>query len=187
MESKVKESDKRYFIAIVPPPPVYDQVQELKYFFRDNYHTTAALNSPPHITLHMPFEWSERKESILCDKLEVFFAAMKGFHLQLLNFSCFAPKTIFIHVAKTKELEKLENELHRFCKKEFNLFNARYKDLPFHPHLTVAFRDMSKTTFAEAWKEFSNKKFSSDFYVDKIVLLKHNGKIWEPLRDFLLN
>src|SRR5690349_2276863 len=100
MESKVKESDKsieRYFIAIVPPFPIYNQVQEFKYFCRDNYRSTASLNSPPHITLHMPFEWSQGKEHVLCDKLEFFFAAMKSFQVQLLNFSCFAPRTIFIH------------------------------------------------------------------------------------------
>jgi 2'-5' RNA ligase len=190
MESKIeahRQKNARYFIAIIPPEPLYKEVQELKEYFRDRYNSRAALRSPPHITLHMPFEWKREKEGMLCEMLESFFRKISGFELKLLNFSCFAPKTIFVHVESCPELETLQKELERFCKSRLNLFHARYQDLPFHPHLTIAFRDMKKETFAQAWDEFVKKKFIREFNVTNVVLLKDNGRQWEPVCYFSLH
>jgi len=191
MNSNVIESPRnkfeRYFVAIIPPMPIYEEVDKLKRYFRDHYKSGAALNSPPHITLHMPFEWKKEKEALLCSKLEAFFATENKFNVELFGFSCFAPKTIFVNVVKTESLENLEKELHMFCKTNLNLFNARYKDLPFHPHMTVAFRDLSKTMFAGAWNEFKDKRVAEKFDVAQIALLKFGEKIWEPVCYFSLN
>ena len=177
----------RYLIAVVPPEKVCEKIEKIKYHFRDNYNSRASLHAPPHVTLHMPFEWKDKKEDALCDALKKFFLTQSQFDLELLNFSSFPPKTIFVDVVTSQMLNMLEERLHDFCKKELNLFNARYKDLPFHPHITVAFRDLSKTTFAEAWTDFRSRTFSDKFTVSKISLLKHNTKVWEPLVDFYLN
>ena len=177
----------RYFIAIIPPEPAYSEITLFKNHILSQYQSKAALNSPPHLTLHMPFEWRREKEEQLFSGLKLFFGKMNAFELQLLNFSCFAPRTIFVEVIMTSELRDLEKELCKFCKNKFNLFHARYRDLPFHPHVTVGFRDLSKTTFALAWNEFSEKKFAARFVVDRVALLKYNGKLWEPLHYFSLN
>lgn len=191
MESKMtsphSEKFGRYFIAIIPPQPACEKIEQFKNHIKDRYKSKAALNSPPHITLHMPFEWKASKEAVLCDRLKNFFDGMQSLEVDLLNFSCFAPKTIFVNVTTNKELERMEKELYGFCKKELNLFNARYQDLPFHPHVTIAFRDLRKAAFGEAWNEFKDKKFAEKFKVVKVALLKHNGKLWEPLRYYSLN
>lgn len=173
-----------YFIAIMPPSPISDEALKIKEHFRDIYHSKGALNSPPHITLHMPFEWKEKKEEKLIDALGLFAKGKEAFTMALNNFSCFEPRVIFIDVTPNEKLNQLQSTLHRFCKVELNLFNAQYRDLPFHPHLTVAFRDLKKAQFALAWNEFKHKSFHSEFGVDKITLLKHNGKHWLPFRDF---
>ena len=66
------EKRKLYFIAIIPPSPVYEEALELKKYFKEQYGSKAALNSPPHITLHMPFLWNEEKEKKLTERLLVF-------------------------------------------------------------------------------------------------------------------
>ena len=182
-----KEKFGRYFIAIIPPSPIYEEVEQLKKHFSDTYKSKAALNSPPHVTLHMPFEWKKEKEEMLCSQLKTFFETFPRFEVELFGFSCFAPKTIFISVVNNLQLENLEKELLRFCKKNLNLFNARYKDLPFHPHMTIAFRDLNKKTFAEAWGEFKDQKLDEKFDVLRVALLQHTGKSWEPLHYFSLN
>ena len=63
---------KLYFLAIIPPSPFYDEALRLKHYFKDEYNSKASLNSPPHITLHMPFEWKEKKEEMLIEKLNLF-------------------------------------------------------------------------------------------------------------------
>jgi 2'-5' RNA ligase len=78
----------------------------------------------------------------------------------------------------------LQQQLHRFVKIELNLFNAQYRDKPFHPHITLAFRDLKKDKFEIAWQEFKGKKYTEKFDVNGITLLKHDGKVWIPYANF---
>jgi 2'-5' RNA ligase len=180
------EKRKQYFIALIPPPPVREQAQELKEYFRERYKSKAALNSPPHITLHMPFRWSEAKEEKLFDKLNDFARGSDPIKVCLDNFSSFPPRVIFLNVTESDALGKFQRDLHRFFKRELDIFNANYQDRPFHPHLTLAFRDLKKPQYHLAWDEFSKKEYKAEFMADKVTLLKHNGKTWDVLKEFLL-
>jgi 2'-5' RNA ligase len=175
-----------YFLAIIPPSPLYEEALGFKNYFKENYHSKASLNSPPHITLHMPFQWKEEKEEELVQTFAEFKPTVKSFDLKLSGFGSFPPRVIFIDVEKNERLEKLHKELHLHCKKELNIFNASYKDKGFLPHLTLAFRDLKKPLFTKAWEEFEKKAYSNTFQVDKFVLLKHNGKVWEIFKEFLI-
>lgn len=181
-----KNSEQLYFIAIIPPEPVYSEAHQLKQYFNDHYNSKAALNSPPHITLHMPFKWKEAKEKILIDKLQTFASTRKSFEMKLNNFSAFEPRVIFIDVIKDDNLESLQKQLKRFCKIELNLFNADYKEFAFHPHLTLAFRDLKKPEFYKAWEEFKDKKFEANFTANSITLLKHDGQQWNVFKNLSL-
>lgn len=183
-----KKDDKRklYFIAIIPPSPLADEALKLKQYMAESYASKGALNSPPHVTMHMPFEWREDREEKLIDTLAKFSSGHTSLRIEFDNFGCFAPRVIFINIKKSEALETLQHELHRYCRKELNLFNANYKELPFHPHLTIAFRDLKKPAFNQAWEEFQQKLFQREFLADEIVLLKHSGKIWEVFKSFKL-
>jgi 2'-5' RNA ligase len=186
MPERSEEKTKLYFIALIPPQPIYDEALEQKHYFKEHYNSKASLNSPPHITLHMPFRWKEQKEEQLVQKLEDFIKVFDPIKVCLDNFSAFAPRVIFINVVKTDALEMLQKSIQRFCKKELNLFNANYKEQPFHPHLTLAFRDLKKPNFKKAWEEFAQKEYKAEFIADKLALLKHNGKTWAIFREFNL-
>jgi 2'-5' RNA ligase len=175
---------KLYFLAIIPPSPFYEEVMALKNYFKDQYNSKASLNSPPHITIHMPFEWKEKKEEMLIEKLTFFSKRYSSGELCLKDFNAFSPRVIYIDVIKNDWLGNLQRELHRFCKVELNLFNANHKDHPFHPHLTLAFRDLKKEYFKKAWEEFKERKFEGTFPVTEIVLLKHDGKVWNHHANF---
>lgn len=168
-----------YFIAVLPPSPLLEEIDVLKHYFEKQYQSKASLNSPPHITLHMPFEWKEEKETKLINTLRDFLKTQRAITLQLENFGCFEPRVIFINVIKNKLLDAFQRELHQAFKKELNLFNAYYRDLPFHPHITLAFRDLKKTQFYKAWEEFREKKIEYSFRAGQISLLKHDGKVWQ--------
>ena len=180
------EKRKQYFMAIIPPSPVLEEALKLKEYFKEKYGSKAALNSPPHITLHMPFLWNEEKEKKLITKLQDFSRRCDPIKVCLDNFSSFAPRVVFINVAESDVLDELQKRLHRFFKRELDIFNANYKEQPYHPHLTLAFRDLKKAQYLLAWEEFSKKEFKAEFMADKIALLKHNGKSWKVLKEFLL-
>lgn len=186
MGSSSGNREKQYFIAIIPPSPVYEEAFGLKHYFREKYNSKASLNSPPHITLHMPFRWKEEKEGDLIAALSGFDPELRPFDLVLNDFDSFPPRVIFINVVENEHLALLQKRMRRFCKTRLNLFNADYKDQAFHPHLTLAFRDLKKNMFREAWEEFSVRKFSASYLVREFHLLKHNGKEWEPLAAFSL-
>ena len=175
------EKRRQYFIAIIPPSPVLEEAQRLKEYFRDNYRSRAALNSPPHITLHMPFFWKEDKEKKLVSRLGEFARRYGPIKVCLDNFSSFPPRVIFINVTESDALNEFQKQLHRFCKRELDIFNANWQDKPFHPHLTIAFRDLRKHEYRLAWEEFSKKEYKAEFMADKVAILKHNGKAWDVL------
>ena len=177
---------KQYFVAIIPPAPVFEEAADLRSYFKEKYNSKAALNSPPHITLHMPFLWREDKEKKLISKLGEFASQCDPVKICLDNFSCFSPRVIFINVTESDALHQLQKNLHRFCKRELDIFNANYKERPYHPHLTLAFRDLRKLQFQLAWQEFSGREYKAEFMADKIALLKHNGKSWDVLKEFML-
>lgn len=179
-----EEKLKQYFIALIPPSPIDDEALRLKNYFRDQYASKASLNSPGHITLHMPFKWKEPKEYEVVDALLKFASDRPTFKMELLNFGAFIPRVIFIDIITNPALTQLSKDLHRFCKRELNLFNAAYKDQAFHPHLTLAFRDLKKPMFEKAWQEFQERKFSARYEVDKLALLKHNGHVWKVHQEF---
>ena len=56
---------------------------------------------------------------------------------------------------------------------------------PFHPHITIAFRDLTQRHFNSLWGDVEHKSFSGRFTTESITLLRHNGKIWTAEDDFL--
>jgi 2'-5' RNA ligase len=167
----------KYLIAILPPEPYAGEIYKIKEYFRDQYNSKASLNSPAHITLHMPFEFD--KEEILLSKFKSL--AIEPFTIQLKDFDCFSPRVIFIDVKKNLLLEDAQRKVTDFCKRELDVFNADYKDHPFHPHVTVAFRDLKKNVFHTAWQEFKSKNYEAIFECRRISVLKHDGKLWQEI------
>jgi 2'-5' RNA ligase len=185
--SKKEKVEKLYFVAIVPPSPIYEEAIEQKMYFKTKYNSKASLNSPPHITLHMPFRWVEKNEDELASHLEKFARDNDAINIKLNGFSSFPPKVIFINVEITAELETLQRNLERHFKRQMNLFNANYKEQPFHPHLTLAFRDLKKPNYQKAWEEFVGKNYQAEFLAHKLALLKHSGSVWEVFQEFELS
>ena len=176
----------RYFLALIPPEPIYSEVMELKAYFRNQYNCKAPLRSPAHITLQMPFLLSEKKETVLIEKLNEFVVNQEGFDLGLHGFGAFAPRVIFVDVVESRQLKVLQKALADFMRRGLNVFDANYKDRGFHPHMTIAFRDLKKALFPQAWAEFEDRPYQATFAVNSIWLLKHDGKQWQPLHEFFL-
>ena len=176
----------RYFLALIPPEPIYREVMDLKAYFRDQYNCKAPLRSPAHITLHMPFLINEKKEIDLAQKLDEFGSAQQGFNLELEGFGAFAPRVIYVAVAENPQLRILQRALADYMRRAFHIFDANYKDRGFQPHMTIAFRDLKKALFPQAWAEFQDRPYQASFGVDSCWLLKHDGKQWQRLHEFFL-
>ena len=175
--------NQKYFIAIIPPEPVFSEIEKIKLDISQKYNNKSALRSPAHITLHMPFEMKESKEENLLQTISQ-FKFSSAFKIELKNYSCFEPKVIFIDVVKNETLNALQKELVFHIKSNLNIFNQYDDKRAYHPHATIAFRDLKKTDFYLANEEYKAKTFSAEFKVSSFFLLKHNGKVWLRHKEF---
>lgn len=176
----MRKFDQLYFIAIIPPIKLKEELMELKRQFGAKYNCKASLNSPPHITLHMPFRYSEKKEEHLIDVLKKSIQ-LSPFVVELNGFSAFPPRVIFINTELTDSINLVFDQVKKTMR-SLNIFNAGYQDRGFHPHLTIAFRDLKKSIFPKAWEEYEQKSFEATFIVEEVMLLKHNGHNWDEYK-----
>jgi len=158
-------------------------IESIKQEISRNYNNKSALRSPAHITLHMPFEIKSGKEDLMISTLSAFRFSIP-FQVQLNNFSCFEPKVIFIDVVPNDPLITLQKELVYHVKSNLNIFNQYDDKRAYHPHITIAFRDLKKSDFYLANEEYKTKVFQAEFKVNSFFLLKHTGKIWLPFKEF---
>jgi 2'-5' RNA ligase len=173
-----RENLKLYFVALVPEGAVFDKVLALKKEVYERFGSRAALRSPPHVTLHMPFQWQEEKEGRLVKSLDALAKQYESMELVLEDFAAFPPRVIYLKVIENEALSKLQGAVQKNAKTDWHLY-PKADSRPFKPHMTIAFRDLSKPRFFEAWDEFQHRKFSARFNIHDLCLLKHNGKSWD--------
>ncbi len=169
-----------YFIALVAPAAIDQQVLKWKNHFKEHYQCTVALKSPAHITLIPPFWMKEESEDELKSSIKEFSKTQRKLQVNLKNFAAFKPRVIYVDVIQTPELNNLHNGLNNFILNK-NLFVVKKDDRPFHPHVTLATRDLYKKAFYEAWQEFSSKEYEATWIVNGISLLRHNKKNWDVI------
>ncbi len=184
MSPQAEGKKGNYFLGLLPPEPLATEALRIKEYFRDKYSSKASLNSPPHVTVHMPFEWREDRKDKLVWSLAGFAKEEKRFPVKLNGFGCFAPRVIFISVQPSPDLTAFQGRLSFMCRQEHHLFHPDHADHPFHPHLTVALRDLRKPRFRVAWEEFKNKSFTGEFNAVSLTLLKHDGRRWNRDAEF---
>lgn len=168
---------QKYFLALVPPTEIFEKVQGIKLLIRDQFGIKYALKSPPHVTLKMPFQYNEVKESQLEKKLGDFLDSQKPFALKIGGVGTFGKRVIFLGIEKSPELVQLQSSLKTFCKRELNLIDE-LSDRNYHPHLTVAFKDLKKGNFEEVLKEVRRNSFQAAYLANELWILKRLDQKW---------
>ncbi len=171
-----------FFIAIIPGPALCAEVTHFKEYAATHFGSSRALRSPPHITLVPPFKWQENRLEELSELLSGFAGEEEGFPLSLSGFDCFAPRVIYVNVVENSSLSSLQSRLGLMLTSGLGL--QKRDDRPYHPHMTVAFKDLRRSVFPKAWTYFSSLDYERRFQVDCLTLLQHNGRMWEIFRDF---
>ena len=91
---------------------------------------------------------------------------------------------IFVDVVSSEDLLKLQNMLVMYLKQQIDLNNSDRR--AFHPHMTVAFKDLKPSIFPDAWDYFQRQSFERDFEADQLFLLKHDGSKWQVIQTIRL-
>ena len=168
-----------YFIAVAPNGRLSSEIRTFQKDFADRFGSVKSYNNFPHITVVPPFWESLENENLLIQKFISIEVGEKPFTIQLENFDSFDNVNNPVVFIKPKEnLQFLE-----VAKKILESFGSKSK---FNPHLTVAYRDLTRENYEKAWKEYSEKKFSAEFLIEKIGLYKHFNKKWNLLAELEL-
>lgn len=182
------QTKTKYLIAVIPPEPIYSDISEFKNTISNQYNSKGSLNSPPHITLHMPFEFSDKKLDLLYYSLSEIANKSGRFEVVLNNFGFFEPRVVFVAIEKNEPLADLHFLIKEQVKLKHFIFNANYRDrIDFKPHITIAFRDLKKEQFFLAKTGFEKKEFKKSFTVNSFYLLEKKDKIWEVKKEFTFN
>jgi 2'-5' RNA ligase len=175
----------RYFIAIVAPEEINQQVLEWKQYMLQHFNCKVALRSPAHITLIPPFIMADTMQHELEEVLLEFANEQSSFPIQLKNFAAFKPRVLYVHVQPNSLLNDLQASLEAFLLQHKH-FPIKKEDRAFHPHVTIANRDLQKEDFPLAWQYFQQMSYEVSFPAYAISLLRHNGQIWEVANSFPL-
>ncbi|MCQ0110111.1 2'-5' RNA ligase [Zhouia amylolytica] len=172
-----------YYIAVVPPENEANQVKSIKEELKCRYGIQHALKSPAHITLQMPFRRSSTDENLMINTLKAFAAKRLSFNVSLNGFNHFSNRVIFISVEDHQPLITLHNVLKNTLIASLS-FTEKETSGPFHPHVTIAHRDLTPEVFNAIWTTYKAKDFAITFRIDSLCLLKHNGKNWDIFKSF---
>ena len=149
---------------------------------RDRFGASHALKSPAHITLQMPFRMDESKERDMGKSLKNFATREMAFKVDLNGFDSFPPRVLFVRIVNHQPLKEFHDRFNESVTKELGLQNK--SPFEYHPHMTIATRDLTEDAFNLAWPELSSRTFEGNFLVKSLFLLKHNGKDWDVYQEF---
>jgi 2'-5' RNA ligase len=169
-----------YFVALLPPKDIRQEVTAFKQEAAERFGSSYALKSPPHITLVPPFRYPADEEPTLHAALTEAASRVQPFSVQLRSFARFDQRVIFVDVLSDETLD--------FCQRvTAEVFHQRADITPevrsFHPHMTVAFRDLTRPVFPAAWAHFSALTYEREFTAGALTLLRHSGQRWEVLTN----
>src|SRR6201988_3109775 len=149
-------SHNMYFVAIVCPPATDKDVLQFKNWMNEQFGCVVALKSPAHITLIPPFWLDESEEEKLLETLQNFTSDRDELEIQLDGFSKFGKRVLFICVLEDPDLGIIKKETENHFVKTFADVIEK-DDRPFHPHVTIANRDLKPGDLEKAWQHFEKK------------------------------
>lgn len=164
-----------YFIALLPPPEIQREVTAFKQVAAERFNAKRALNSPPHITLIPPFRLDSAGLEPLIRELQTFNQELSPFEVELQGFAAFPPRVIYVNVLPNDLLIHCQAQLEQRCAA---LGIASDRTYGFHPHMTVAFKDLKKAVFPTAWAFFEAQSFERNFEAGHVTLLHWKAGKW---------
>ena len=165
-----------YYIAALCPTNTNEKVLAIKNWLKERFGCVHALKSPAHITLIAPFWW----ENANADSLKTWLGSFTGYKsvgVTMNGVSAFGNRTLFIDVKSNIELEDLKNSIEA----HFSSLSSSIipKDTrPFHPHITLATRDLKPRDFKVAFDHCKKLPFNYSFDLKSFALMLLKDGKW---------
>lgn len=168
-----------YFLGLQPPEDLTAIITGLKEDFGVRYGCRHALKVPPHVTVVPPFR-TAAEIGALREALAGFASKMSSVELHLAGFGYFEharDRVIYLKVTPTEALASLHRELLSLVRATLPVL-AQDGARDFHPHITLAHRDLTSAAFHLAWPGYRDRIFEAFCEADAITLFAHDGERW---------
>lgn len=182
--STVQTVQTLFFVALLPDEAIQQEVTALKGVAAEQFGSSHALKSPPHITIIPPFRLSVAQLPALEHTLSLAASQLAPFPVRLNGFDHFGRRVIFVDVGMD---EPLLNSYRLTSEVFHQQLGLKPDSRPFHAHMTVAFKDLHPSVYPKAWAYFSSQPYKRTFMAQALTLLKHSGQRWEPQGSYKLS
>lgn len=146
------------------------------------FNCRHALKTVPHITLQPPFKTTFSASEILAC-LKPLSEINLPVTVSTTGFNSFDDRVAFIEVNLTDELNSIQQRVNLFLnEKKMVPLNNR----PFHPHITLAHRDLNPEFLPEIKHLVEQKEILWKFEVNAVTLLIHQNGRWKNAGEISL-
>lgn len=174
------DTHSMFYIAILCPDRINERVGKMKLWMKKEFGCVVAMKSPAHITIVPPFWMANIKQEELRKVFESFRSAIEEVAINLSGFGHFHKKVLFVNVTENLLLTEFKKEAESYFVRHFGS-EIKKDDRAFHPHITVATRDVRPSAFTSAWSYFSTMELEESFTTSSLSLLKLEPGEWKIL------
>jgi 2'-5' RNA ligase len=177
------EAHRMVYFSLVCPESVGRDIRGFQQWLFLRHGARAAMKSPAHITLIPPFWWPTANLDALSAHAAAFRFAPPTLKVRLEGFGHFGKRVLFVRIEDQPELQALQEAFNGHMQLLAG-GNMKADDRPFHPHVTIATRDMTPAAFREAWEHFSRMDYRAAMDLDTISLMLHSSGAWNIGHSF---
>lgn len=171
-----------YFIAVLPPPNLGNEIDEIRKACAVEHQVSSALKPPVHITLIPPFKLNSIQEQKLVKSLRS-ACSFQPFVQKLKDFDGFPEHTVYIKAIRNDGILAVHKKIKTVLKPFGGLIKGGSLT---SPHITIAYRD-AKEAYPQIIEQYRRRHFNAEFIVDHFTLLKHDGKRWNIHSEYTAN
>lgn len=172
-----------YLLAIIPPHELSREIHQIRLLCSEKFGVLKALKPPVHISMYRPFRLEEEFEDNFIHIIQSATAEQVVFEQKIEDFEAFNNHAIVLRALLNPGILKLYTIISTIMKDK-GIDKHPTDIFPFHPHLTIAYRDIKPEVFPLIWKDYKNKKYNASFKADYLSLLKHDGNQWLVIKNY---
>jgi len=177
-----------HFIGVLLPEDITLTLEDCRRYMREAYGCKSGHATPIHVTLVPPFQLPDEysTEDLARGIEDDVLPKGLGFTGHIDNFDAFGDRTLFAKVVKDEKWTALRDAVYSAvvmaapgCTKK----DSR----PFHPHISVANRDIPAGVMTDALQVMNELNLAEDFPVDNITIFERQNGKWVSAVEFELN
>ena len=172
-----------YLLAIIPPHELSLEIHQIRLQCSEKFGVLKALKPPVHISMYRPFRLEEEFEDNFILLIQSAIAEQEVFEQKIENFNAFNTHAIVLRALLNTGILNLYDTISTIMK-EKGIDKHPTDIFPFHPHLTIAYRDIKPDVFPLMWEDYKDKKYNASFRADHLSLLKHDGNQWLVIKNY---